>query len=67
LLNNLFLDGPAPYCADAADANDSGEVDISDAITMLFSLYGGQGPLPAPSAQRGFDRTVDTLFCNQGN
>ena len=67
LLNNLFLDGPAPYCADAADANDSGEVDISDAITMLFSLYGGQGPLPAPSAQRGFDRTVDKLFCNQGN
>ncbi len=67
ILDYLFLDGPAPYCADAADANDSGFVDISDTIYMLYSLYGGEGPLPAPFPGKGFDRSADGLFCGQGN
>ena len=51
-LGHLFLDGPAPGCAEAADFNDDGGVDISDAIFLLQDLFapsaGSAIPPPGP-------------------
>jgi len=35
VLNFLFLDGPAPSCLDAGDADDSGNLEITDAVGLL--------------------------------
>ncbi len=61
ILTYLFGGGPAPRCADSADANDDGAVDISDAIFLLGYLFGGQDSLPAPFPNAGFDPTADSL------
>lgn len=53
-------------CADAADSNDDGRVDISDAIRTLFFLFvdGTANPLPLPGATTaGEDPTADGLNC----
>ena len=51
---------------DAADANDDGQVDISDAIYDLRYLFlGGQAP-PAPFPHAGPDVTIDDLPCQRG-
>jgi hypothetical protein len=50
-------------CADAADSNDDGKVNITDAIVLVLHLYQGYGPLPEPSAAPGFDPTEDGLGC----
>jgi hypothetical protein len=61
LLEYMLLGGDAPGCLEAADANDDGELDISDPIRILLALFGGQAPLPPPSC--GPDPTEDTLGC----
>ena len=63
-LNHLFLGGPEPSCADAADANDSGEVDLSDSVfTLAWLFLGGEEP-PAPFLLGcGRDSTEDALEC----
>jgi len=63
ILGFLFQGGSAPYCGDASDANDSGVTDISDAVLILLTLFQGEGSMAGPYPQKGFDRTVDTLFC----
>ncbi|MBI4583519.1 MAG: hypothetical protein HY717_05815 [Planctomycetes bacterium] len=63
LLGFLYLGGPAPYCQDAADADDNGRLEMADSIAMLQSLFLGQGTLAAPYGERGFDSTPDELFC----
>jgi hypothetical protein len=62
-LNLLFLGGVAPYCLDAADANDDAEIDISDPLMTLSSLFLGYSPTPPPTGARGFDPTPDALHC----
>lgn len=53
---------PAPDCADAADANDDGAIDISDAIFLLGALFvPGSLPLPPPYPADGIDPTQDAL------
>lgn len=47
-LNHLFLGGPAPTCMDAADANDSGTVNLSDAVYLLAYLFFAGPPPPPP-------------------
>jgi hypothetical protein len=59
----LFQSGPAPACEDAADADDSGTLNLTDAITTLRSLFQGAGPLPPPYPESGFDPTPDGLPC----
>lgn len=59
----LFLGGPIWTCADAADSNDTGKVDISDPIATLNALFTGSGPLPEPIGAPGFDPTLDELRC----
>jgi hypothetical protein len=50
---------------DAADANDDGNVDISDTLRILGHLFNGGGALPQPFPGSGFDSTVDDLFCDE--
>jgi len=48
---------------DAADADDSGKLDISDPIyTLGFLFLGGEAP-PAPFGACGPDATEDALGC----
>ena len=62
-LDYLFLGGPAPYCDDAADADDSGRLDITDAVRILNHLFLGTATIPAPYPEEGRDETVDSLGC----
>ncbi|HLU47828.1 MAG TPA: dockerin type I domain-containing protein, partial [Planctomycetota bacterium] len=58
----LFLGEPL-NCRDAADADDSGDVDISDPIRILRTLLAGDPPPPAPFPTIGADPTPDSLAC----
>jgi hypothetical protein len=62
-LSYLFAQGLVPDCLDAADANDSGAVDIADAIAILSHLFAHTGPLPPPFGACGIDPTIDALDC----
>jgi hypothetical protein len=62
ILSLLYTGSCPPRCEDAADANDSGDIDLADAIRILFRLFGGEGPLPPPGAEAcGVDPTGDDL------
>ena len=63
ILLHLFGTGPGSDCGDVMDINDSGAVDLSDAIYGLSSLFtGGPGP-PAPGPHvPGFDPTTGDRF-----
>jgi hypothetical protein len=62
VLEDLFNGVGKINCDDAADANDDGSIDISDALGILFYLYGG-GVAPAGIADFQTDRTPDALGC----
>jgi hypothetical protein len=59
---SLFLGGPPPPCLDAADANDDGAHNLSDAIFTLQKLFLDAGSFPAPD-EWGQDPTSDSLGC----
>jgi hypothetical protein len=59
----LFAGGQA-LCADAADADDTGVIEITDAIFLLSHLFLGGGPPPAPYPGCGHDGTDDSLGCD---
>ena len=62
MLAFLFSGGVAPACGDAADANDDGRVDISDAVAVLGHLFLGAPEPPAPGPRTcGSDPTADAL------
>ena len=60
-----WLEGhsPRPLCMDAADANDSGIVDLKDPLHILGYLYLKEAPPPAPFPLCGRDPTPDALGC----
>ena len=63
VLGFLFLGTQASDCLDAADIDDDGILQISDAIYGLTHLFSG-GPAPAePFETAGEDPTLDTLSC----
>ena len=63
ILAYLFTGGDKPTCIDAVDADDSGLLDITDAIYLLGYLFQG-GPAPlAPYPVAGKDTTKDVLDC----
>ncbi len=64
-LDLLFRRGAQPTCQDAVDANDDGEIDISDAVRSLIYQFAGGPPLPAPFPDPGPDPTRDRLTCGQ--
>ena len=50
--------------ANAADPNDDGNIDISDAIAILTFLFlGGKFPAPTPPGPAAHDTTLDELGC----
>jgi len=63
----LFQDAPPPVCADASDADDSGQLDIVDPLYLLFALFIADSlPPPAPFPDPGKDPTFrDNLACNE--
>jgi hypothetical protein len=64
ILSHLFLRGAAPACRDAADADESGAIDISDAIRIFGFLFLGSPPPPPPGPHTcGVDLTADALDC----
>jgi uncharacterized Zn-binding protein involved in type VI secretion len=66
VLSFLFSDGETPLCTDAADTDDSGEVDISDAINLFAFLFlGGIIPPPPGHHDRGPDPTESPLSCEE--
>jgi lamin tail-like protein len=65
VIEYLFDGGPTPACPDAADADDSAELDITDAIDILWSLFGA-ATLPQPFPNPAVDPTPDDLGCGGG-
>jgi len=64
ILRVLFQSGAFP-CTKAADCNDSGRVDISDAVFFLEFEFLGGPPLPPPADECGVDPTEDDLPCEE--
>lgn len=59
----LFQTGKEPRCPDAADFDDSGQIDISDLVNLMGFLYlSGQYP-SVPFLYAGVDPTPDELGC----
>jgi len=52
-------------CMDAADASDSGRVDIGSGVYLLSFLYMGGPPPAPPHPQCGEDPTTDGLSCER--
>jgi hypothetical protein len=57
------LAGRSRLCQDAADADDNGQVQLTDAIRILTYLYVGESPPEAPFSDCGEDPTPDELPC----
>ncbi len=65
LLSALFREGAAIPCMKAADANDDGEVNLSDAAALLGYFFSGGTPPVAPFPKWGMDPTDDALDCQE--
>ena len=63
LLDELFARGPESPCRSAADTNEDDELDVSDAVTLLFYLFLGRRPLDPPFEHCGWDPTPSPLGC----
>ena len=62
ILNHLFLKGEEPGCMDAADADDSGDVNLADAVAVFGYLFSDGPSLPPPAFPIcGADLTDDEL------
>lgn len=62
LLGYLFLSAPEPQCTQAADANDDGRINITDAVWIALHQFRGKA-LPPPHLTCGVDTTADDLSC----
>jgi hypothetical protein len=62
-LRYLFL-GDTLTCFDGADADDTGTLEINDAIPPLRCLFMDGVPLAPPFPSAGFDPTPDRITCN---
>jgi hypothetical protein len=61
ILEHLFLGRSGLGCLDGADTDDSGVIDISDAVLLLNQQFRGGNPLPPPFPECGTDPTDDAL------
>lgn len=60
---------PLPVCSDAANSNDDGKVNITDALYLIGYLFiCSTGPPPEPFPLNGPDPTTeDGLDCSQSD
>jgi hypothetical protein len=56
---DLFVASGAVCCRDAADANDSGDPEVSDAVYCLAFSFRGGPAAPPPFPDRGGDPTAE--------
>jgi hypothetical protein len=63
ILDYIFLNGSAPACLKTADANDDGDIDISDPLLVLFALYLERGTVADPYPGCGVDPSSDLIPC----
>jgi hypothetical protein len=64
LLDYLHFAGAEPPCLDAADADDSGRLDLADALVLMNFLFLAGQALPPPGTRTPwFDPTGDDLSC----
>ena len=59
----LFFGDRAPPCFDAADAEDDGQINIVDTVTILHHLFDIGLVIAGPSTPVGPDPTPDSLGC----
>ena len=64
-LQYLFAGG-STSCLDAADADDTGVVEITDPVFLLGALFLGTRAVPAPFPECGTEATGDALGCGRG-
>jgi hypothetical protein len=62
-LLHLFISGQEPSCLKAADHDNNGEVEITDAVGILGFLFKGEAAPPAPFPDCGWDPDIDELTC----
>jgi hypothetical protein len=48
IINELFREGPATVCRDAADVNNDGSIDATDVVALVAYQFEGGSPPPAP-------------------
>jgi hypothetical protein len=63
VIHYLLLGDKEPRCLEAADADDSGELDVTDAIRSLTYLFLEGEPPAEPFSACGPDPTPDDLTC----
>jgi hypothetical protein len=63
ILQHLFSGAAAPPCRDAADADDTGDLRLTDALVILNFLFLDGIPPAPPFPTPGIDPTPDTLDC----
>ena len=63
ILTFLFSSGVEIGCLKSADVDDSGSLDITDAVRILRHLFVGGQPPSAPYPDCGLDPTPDGLSC----
>lgn len=62
----LFINGHAIPCEDAADIDDSGQLDIGDAVLTLHFLFLGNFEPAPPFPNCGADPSDDSIRCRLG-
>ena len=62
-LRYLFGGSLIPACFDAADADDNGQLQLTDAVFHLGVLFRSDGAFPPPHPRCGVDRSEDGLNC----
>ena len=63
ILSYLFLHGTRPPCDTAADVDVNGTLAVTDVLRILFTLFSGGPPLPAPFPDCGPRLDEDSLGC----
>src|SRR5262245_10476548 len=67
ILSYLYLGGVEAFCADALDADDTGDLTLSDPINVLSLLFLTEhSTLPPPYPVAGTDPSGDASFCDNG-
>lgn len=64
ILRHLWL-GSSIGCDDAADVDDDGEINQSDPIFLLQSIFLREDSVPPPFSRAGVDPTPDALGCRK--